>query len=184
VYAHLAAQPVTKQTDLTALVSEGAALKQALLVAADALAHAGLVDGAKLAEIRAGSGHLDLAGDLVALGALFDVSWALVAGKTAVERAQIERASSLGTELLAALGAKDHLSNRVTPESIELRDRTFTLLVSAYDDARRALSYLRWADDDVDLIAPSLYQRTRRRAASSAAPEPQSAQPASASGAE
>jgi hypothetical protein len=135
------------------------------MVAAEALAFAGLVDDGRLAEIRAGSGPLDLATDLVALGALFDVSWRSVHGKTVINRTQVERASQLGTELFVALGAKDHVANRATSEAIDLRNRAFTLLVRAYDSARRALAYLRWDDGDVDLVAPSLYQRSRKRAA-------------------
>jgi hypothetical protein len=48
------------------------------------------------------NGNLNLATDLLALGALFDVHWKLVANKTAIERAQVERALQLGTELLVA----------------------------------------------------------------------------------
>jgi len=177
VYAHLESQPVTKRADLSLLINEGTTLKQQLMVAAEALAFAGLVDDGRLAEIRAGSGHLDLATDLVALGALFDVSWKAVAGKTAIDRAQVDRASLLGTELLVALGAKDHMANRVTPEAIDMRNRAFTLLVRSYDSARRALAYLRWDDGDVDQVAPSLYQRPRKRAAAPVGTAPVDEQP-------
>lgn len=39
----------------------------------------------------------------------------------------------------------------------DARQRTFTLLVRSYDQIRRALSYLRWNEGDVDRIAPSLW---------------------------
>jgi hypothetical protein len=42
--------------------------------------------------------------------------------------------------------------------------RAYTLLVSAYDEVRRALSFVRRAQDDVDEIAPSLYAKGRREA--------------------
>lgn len=167
VYAYLESLPLAKRADAKALLEEAGTLKERLLVAADALAHAELIDGAKLDEIRAGNGHLDLATDLIALGATFDLSWERVASKTAIDRSQVERASALGTELLGALGARDHAANRVAPEALDRRNRAFTLLVRAYDDARRALAYLRWNEDDVDMIAPSLYTRTRKRAANS-----------------
>ena len=164
LYAHLDAHPGPQNADLAELVSQGTALKQTLMVAAEALAHAELVDGTRLAEIRTGTGHLDLATDLVALGALFDVSWEQVEGKTFVAYAQVEEASRLGTALLVALGAKNHVANRASPEVINRKHRAFTLLVRAYDDARRAIAYLRWHDGDVDLVAPSLYKRSKRRA--------------------
>ena len=135
------------------------------MVAAEALAHAGMIDGERLAEIKRGSGHLDLASDLVALGALFDVSWGQVEDNTFVQRAQVEEASRIGTMLLVALGTKNHPASRESPEAVDRKHRAFTLLVRAYDGARRALTYLRWHDGDVDLVAPSLYKRPKRRAA-------------------
>lgn len=131
LYAHLRAHPGPQGVELTELVKQGTVLKQTLMVAAEALAHAELVDGSRLAEIRSGTGHLGLATDLVALGALFDVSWEQVESKTFVEYAQIEEASRLGTALLVALGAKDHIANRASPEVIDRKHRAFTLLVRA-----------------------------------------------------
>lgn len=163
LYAHLDAHPGPQRGDVTEMVTHGAALKQTLMVAAEALAHAELVDGERLAEIRSGTGHLDLATDLIALGALFEVNWEQVESKTFVEYAQVDEASRLGTALLVALGAKNHVANRVSPEVVDRKHRAFTLLVRAYDDARRALTYLRWHDGDVDLVAPSLYKRPKRR---------------------
>jgi len=75
-----------------------------------------LVDGGKLAEIRAGAGQVDLAADLIALGALFDTSWDQISTKTAIQREQVDRASLLGTELMVALGAREHAANRTVPE--------------------------------------------------------------------
>lgn len=163
LYAHLDAQPTPPRSDLSDLIQQSTALKQTLIIAADGLAHAGLVDGTRLAEIKSGSGHLDLATDLVALGALFDVSWPQIEGKTFVPYADVEQASRLGTALMVALGAKGHPASRVSSEAVDRKHRAFTLLFQVYDEARRALGYLRWHEDDVDLIAPSLYKRARRR---------------------
>lgn len=38
-----------------------------------------------------------------------------------------------------------------------MRQRAFTLLVSSYDEARRAVSFLRWHEQDLESIAPSLW---------------------------
>jgi hypothetical protein len=37
------------------------------------------------------------------------------------------------------------------------RQRNFTLFANAYDQVRRAISYLQWDDDDLEKVAPSLY---------------------------
>ncbi len=34
---------------------------------------------------------------------------------------------------------------------------TYTLFFNAYDDARRAIAYLRWHSNDAEKIAPSLF---------------------------
>ncbi len=166
VYTYLVAQPAPRSVDISVYVEEAVALKQGLMVAAEALAFSGLLVPARVAEIRAGNGHLDLATDLVALAAMFDAHWESLLGKTTVSRAEVTRAAELGARLLAVLGERSHLTRPPTPESIDLRNRAFTLLVRAYDDARRALSFLRWHAHDLDRIAPSLYARRKKKASS------------------
>jgi hypothetical protein len=45
----------------------------------------------------------------------------------------------------------------VVVETARIRQQAFTLLVKAYDETRRAVSFLRWREGDADTIAPSLY---------------------------
>lgn len=165
LYANLTSQPPAKRVEVPALVERGASLKQRLILSAEAFAHAELVDGAQLAQIKTGTGHLDLATDLIALSALFRRSWEQVQGKTLITREDLEEATRIGTALLGALGAKDNAAVRAAPELTERKHRAFTLLVRAYNDARRALMYLRFDMDDVDVIAPSLYKKGRKRTA-------------------
>ena len=42
-------------------------------------------------------------------------------------------------------------------EAAEIRQQAFTLFVNNYDQVRRAISFLRWNEGDVDDIIPSLY---------------------------
>ena len=159
-YAHLLALPAGPGQDgLKPLLDEASALRADLLVAAEALAHKGYVDAGRVAEIRSGNGHLDTANDLVALGALFGEAWGAVKNRTTVEWADVERASKLGPELLVALGARNQpgLPTPRAADPADRRARAFTLLVRAYDQCRRGVTYLRWADGDHDAIAPSLF---------------------------
>ncbi|WP_437601206.1 hypothetical protein WMF28_06490 [Sorangium sp. So ce590] len=161
-YAHLLALPASVGQDaLKRLVDEAAPLREDLLVAAEALAHKGIVDAPRVAEIRRGQGHLDTANDLVALAALFSEGWDAVKNRTTVEWKDVERASQLGPELLVALGARQQpgLPTPKAGDAAERRARAFTLLVNAYDACRRAVSYLRWKEGDADAIAPSLFAR-------------------------
>ncbi|KYF82569.1 hypothetical protein BE17_48090 [Sorangium cellulosum] len=159
-YAHLLALPAgAGQDGLKPLLDEASALRADLLVAAEALAHKGFVDAGRVAEIRSGKGHLDTANDLVALAALFGESWDAVKNRTTVEWPDVERASKLGPDLLVALGARNQpgLPAPKAADPADRRARAFTLLVRAYDQCRRGVTYLRWAEGDHDAIAPSLF---------------------------
>ena len=47
-----------------------------------------------------------------------------------------------------------------------MRQRAFTLLVRSYDEIRRAVVFVRWAEADADAFAPSLYTKSRKLRAS------------------
>jgi hypothetical protein len=169
-YAHLLALPAAGQDTLKQIKEEAAKLRETLLVAAEALGHKGVVDAARVATIRSGQGDLDTANDLTMLAALFAEAWDVVKNKTAVEWAEVERASNLGPELLIALGARDQptMPSPKAADPAERRARAFTLLVKAYDTCRRAATYLRWEEGDADIIAPSLFaNRSKSRTGSS-----------------
>jgi hypothetical protein len=155
-YAHLAHTYASGSPESAkALVEEATKLREGLLIAAEALAHRSLLDADAVARIRKGSQNPDLAGDLGALANLFKESWGRVSSKTAVERHEIDRAAELGPAVLVAVHAKKHKN----VDTEDQRARAFTLLAGAYDGARRALTYLRWKEGDVDAIAPSLTKK-------------------------
>jgi hypothetical protein len=174
-YAHLLALPETSEKELAALIAESAPLREDLLVAAEALAHKGYLDKAAVAAIRSGQGNIDQANDLVALAALFTREWEKVKNRTTVEWAEVERAAVLGPQILVALGVRDQPGVKATdPTSpTERRARAYTLFVTAYDECRRAVHYLRWHEDDADVIAPSLFATRTRNASQPANDQPQ-----------
>lgn len=162
-YAHLLFLPAPEaKSALASLVEEATKLRRALLVAAEALAARDLLDASKVAQIRSGQGHIDTASDLVALSTLFTNDWQSLKSKTAVTRVEVERAATLGPELLVALGVRE--STGATPRSKieDQRRRAFTLLVRAYDQCRRAVTYLRWSEGDANKIVPSLFSNRKR----------------------
>ncbi|MGK3986025.1 hypothetical protein WME99_23465 [Sorangium sp. So ce136] len=167
---------------LKPLLAEAIPLRENLLGDAEALARRGLLDAATVAEIRAGQGHIDMANDLVALSALFSASWSAITGKTAATEEEVKRAGEIGPQLLAALGVREHGKGPGPTEAADKRARAFALLVHAYDQTRRAVSYLRWNEGDAETIAPSLYKGRGGRAASSSdtAAEPEETAPGAA----
>lgn len=186
-FAHLLALPATAEGQLAALLEEATPLRADLLVAAEALAHKGYFDAKVVAAIREGRGNIDTADDLVALSALFAREWDDVSHKTTVEWAEVQRASELGPQILVALGERDQPGIKAPnpADPAQRRQRACTLFVRAYDECQRAVSYLRWHEDDVDSIAPSLWAGRPRRSSSrqdtpSPSADPTAAEPTSA----
>ncbi|HEU4536126.1 MAG TPA: hypothetical protein VFS00_18505, partial [Polyangiaceae bacterium] len=86
-YAHALAQPRGEdETHLRELLREAMPLRERLLRGAEALAQFGLADATRVASIRRGTGYLDAAQDLTALGALFRELWPAVAAQTPITR--------------------------------------------------------------------------------------------------
>jgi hypothetical protein len=158
-YVHLLSQPTAKAPDtVAALEEEAIPLRELLLSDAGALAKRGKLDAQTVADSRAGSGQIDRANDLVALFALFTSAWPDISDKTAATEAEVRRAGELGPLLLAALGAREHATAASASGLADLRRRTFTLFVNAYDQCRRAATYLRWDAGDADELVPSLWK--------------------------
>ncbi|WP_437662164.1 hypothetical protein [Sorangium sp. So ce1182] len=172
-YAHLIALPESGAGHaVKPLLDEALALRAKLLADADALARRGLLDPDAVDDIRAGEGHVDSANDLVALSALFNHSWPEIAGRTEATEDEVRRAGELGPKLLAALGVRELGPDAAVSDAADRRARAVALFVRAYEQTRRAVTYLRWDEGDAELIAPSLQRRERSARTPSAAPPP------------
>lgn len=159
-YAHLLHENQGVEGDaLKKLQEEATPLRDSLLIAAEALAHRGLLDQKRVSEIRSNQANQDTANDLLALSELFSAQWDRVKAKTAVEEQEVQQASELGTKLIMALGAKDTATAGKPVDSADRRARAYTLLVRAYSACRRAAAYVRWEQGDVDELAPPLVRR-------------------------
>jgi hypothetical protein len=161
------------------LLAEAAPLRQRLLPVAEMLAALGLVDASRIAEIRAGTGHVDTANDLIALAAIFSNDWAKLSNQVPIKESELDRAAVLGTELLVALGVRN-LGAANEPDAkgwAARKNRALRLMVDAYDDARQAVTYLRWKEGDVDSYTPSLFAHRRRASRPAGTPTSRPAEP-------
>lgn len=158
-HAHLLALPDVTSSMLVALIEEAKPLRQHLLLAAELLAHAGYFDSNAVQAIRAGQGNLDTANDLVALAALFTAAWPEVEHRSTVRSDDVEHAALLGPRILVALSERDQKAVAEPGEmsASERRQRAFTLFANAYDQCRRAATYLRWNEGDADELVSSIY---------------------------
>jgi hypothetical protein len=150
---------------ITALGTELGVIRGRLLTTARALASYGLIDGERL-RVSKTTGYQHLAADVSVLVALFMEHWATLQHKTPETLASLNEAGGQALALLVAVGLKEQAPVKLG-EAAQQRRRAFTLLIQAYDDARRAVLYLRAKSGDAAQIAPSLYagRRGRRRAA-------------------
>jgi hypothetical protein len=92
----------------------------------------------------------------MALASILRDNWDKVSTKTAITLADLDQAELIGDQLVNAVGLREETPASVAEISLQ-RQRNFTLFLKAYDEVRRAISFLRWKEDDVERIAPSLY---------------------------
>ncbi|HEU4404110.1 MAG TPA: hypothetical protein VFS43_02280 [Polyangiaceae bacterium] len=166
------------ETNVRALLNEAGPLRERLLAMAGALVAFGIFDAKQVATIRQGTGHLDTAGDLAALGLMFVDAWPTIGPKKLLERAEAERAIELGKRLLGALGRRNEGTDGAgdPDEAEEQLAKAYELFRRAYEWCRAAILYLRRDVGDGDQIAPPL-ARSRRRGRSAPADEPGTGEP-------
>jgi hypothetical protein len=149
--------------DVELLATQASKLRQKLLTEAKAFVYAGVLREDQLADLQRANGEKSTATDLLLLTDVLLREWPQIEGKTVMTVASLEEASRVARQLLRAVEAREQGPARVA-QAIELRLRAYTALLRAYDDARRAVTYLRSELGDADMIMPSLYPaRLRRR---------------------
>ena len=138
------------------LVEAGVKLRETLASDAAALAQRGFVDGERLHELKGAVGFKNIASDLLTLASMLRAAWPTIAGKCATQESELTQAEILGDRLITAIGIREQ-SPIIVADAADNRQRAYTLLSTAYDHARRAITFLRWKRGDVDEIVPSLY---------------------------
>jgi hypothetical protein len=151
---YLAASAPSEQ--LPELAEQAMKTRDQLLSDATALSNRGFVDGKKLGELKGGNGYRNIAFDVFALVAMLREKWSVVQSKTALSAAELDSAEQLADRVITAVGQREQ-APAVIGAAADNRVRAFTLFVTAYDQIRRAVSFLRWREGDADTIAPSLY---------------------------
>lgn len=143
----------------------------------------GLIGSSELEKCKVAVGYRPLIGDVITLVGVFRDNWAALQGKVPVTEEELLHAKGLALELQEQLGMKEQ-GPATTGEAALLRQKAFTLFIRTYEEARRAVLYLRAPHGDADQIAPSFYAlRTGKRrqleeeAAAGAAGQAGTAQP-------
>jgi len=163
---------------LSALNERGVKLRDTMYLDAVALAHRGLISGDRLSDFKDGTGYKNLAFDLLGLSSLLRDNWDKIASRTGIQLSELDDAELLGQQLMDAVGTREQAPATVAQVQAQ-RQGNFTLFSRSYDQVRRAISYLRWDEEDVDQICPSLYagRGGRRKEAAPAASVPETIPP-------
>jgi hypothetical protein len=157
---------------LPGLYQEAARLRTLLHVDVTALIGRGFVSAEASRKYTGLNGYQNVASDLQILARVLRDRWPVAQGKCAAQQAEVDRAFLLMERILRASGHREQDARHV-PEAADLRARAFTLLVRAYEDARRAICFLRREQGDAEDVVPSLFLRkgrSRKRAARDVAP--------------
>ena len=147
--------------DLTEPYAQVRAAHQLLLVDAEALALRGHIDPKRLGPARHVQGYLATVDSVERLVSLLREDWDKLAPHTPLTAADLDRAVVLAKSLSAAVAARDNGVHRAP--ALETRIRVLSRLMRLYDALRRMMTYLRWEQDDVDQLAPSLWASRGRR---------------------
>lgn len=143
-------------SEIAALNDEAISLRETIRVDATALAHHGFIDPNRLSAFKGLTGYKNVAAELGEWANLIDEYWTKIEGKTALTPALIQHAKDVAVQLARAAGVRV-LGAADVPKAQRIREQAFSLMVRAYDQVRRGLSFLRWDEGDADTIAPTLY---------------------------
>ena len=164
------ATSVAPEEDIVALNDEAMKLRETFRSDATALAYRGLIDSESVAQFKGLTGYKNVAFDLIDWANLLRDCWSTIQGKTALTAQEIQHGKDVGERLVRASGLRDQ-GPALETEVARTRRQALTLLANAYSQARRAVTFLRWNQGDIETIAPSLYGgRVRGKAATPDAP--------------
>jgi hypothetical protein len=150
---------------LQELIAEATELRESLLSDATALAKRGLISAVTLDTLKGNTSYKTVASDLMTLTHLFRGVWAKIVGKTCVTEEELDRAEVLSDEVIYDLGQREQVPSKIADVSLE-RQKAYTLFLTAYNQLRRAITYIRWNEGDADEIAPSLFGGRKRKVGS------------------
>jgi hypothetical protein len=153
LHAHASAGPRSPRS--SGLFAEAKELRRQLLTCMNSLANAwNLVDPRILERMTSGRTARDVSDDLLRCVHALRSKWEDLEGKTPLRLDDLRQADRTATALMMESGDQ---RARTRAERHDDRARALTLLLRAYDEARRGVLFLRWHHGDAAEITPSLY---------------------------
>lgn len=141
---------------LVALGNEGSLRRTVMVSDATMLIARGLLKGAVLDDIKNLHGYKNVGFDLLRLANIYRDNWDNIADRTSINEQELNEVEDMADKLVTAVGERD-LAPQALAQVVRDRQAAFTLFITAYDDVRAVIGFLRRKKGDVDTIAPSLY---------------------------
>jgi hypothetical protein len=171
-YAHTAVLAASAPpAPLQHLFERGGELLDLLVSDATALAKREIIDRKVLAQLKGGTGYLNIAYDLGAIVHLMRVNWSAISLRSAVRLDELEEAELMYQRITRAFAERERQSEVATAAAND-RSRAYTLLINAYDELRCGAMFVRRKEDDADKLVPSLYAGRGGRPKAEVKPKP------------
>jgi hypothetical protein len=155
---------VKRSGDLSALAEETKEHHKVLFTTLSAVVALGLGDERELAQGSDLQGYEEIGRSTLVLVSFARANWEVVQANSGLTEAKVNEAEASAIRLRTAVTRRDHKAN--VAKATQTKVRALSLLIGDYEEVRREMAYLRWYDDDVDEIIPSLWSRKGRSARS------------------
>jgi hypothetical protein len=129
--------------ELKAVITETSRIRSLLRSDLDVLVKHGVISGLPAEGIRRNKAHKSIANDILVYVNLMRAHWNTVSSQCGTSQAELERSEALAAKLIRILGYRDRTPQEVSASNLQRR-QAFTLFVRAYDEVRRAVTYVRW----------------------------------------
>ena len=167
---------MTPEEDIVALNAEGTRIREIFHADAVALVTRKLLDRSVLSKFEGLTGYKNVGFDLIDWATVMRDSWPVIQGKSGLSVEEVVKAKEIGQRLVRAAGLREQGPATIA-DVARVRNQAVSLLVNAYDEVRRGITFLRWNAEDVDTIAPSLYATKGRGKRPGAGQEPEPVAP-------
>jgi hypothetical protein len=151
-YSHALTPPPELPTQLAKATN----LRDLFLGDSGALVAHGLMNPKAIAMYKGLNGYKNVAFDLAGLVQLLTEMWPQIEGKVIFTKAELDEARQFCQLFVQNVAYREDAPNRIA-ELADIRQRMYSLFCESYDQVRRAISFLRWNQGDVDTIVPSLF---------------------------
>ncbi len=150
-----------RAADLTSMHETLSRHHKRLVADATPLAERDLLDATAVDKAKSTQGYDTTLKNTLVLVALFRAAFPAIEGKTLMTLAELDAIEKHAQAIGVLSGQRNQGTSALSAST--LRTRSLSELVRTYGETRRMLNFIRWWEDDLDEIAPSLWAGRGRK---------------------